>query len=220
MINDKGLLINVESGTGSADRMCESLKQAARKMLDKKNWHGLNPHKVLRLCMAFEQLRETELTETPGIDGEQATAPVHSQGDLSGAERASPVPERFRARVITTLTWLIADARYRFDECKNNLEDGSSGGYSPELTEAVELLDELKKGAIWADKDEQIEERLKAGVLSLSEAKEKHKEEIKELDEIIKGGRVHNEDTLEAAYRQGFEEAKKIILEEIRKLVK
>ena len=48
-------------------------------------------------------------------------------------------------RVIETLSWMVSDMRWRFDESKNNLEPGSRGGYSPELTEAIELLEELKK---------------------------------------------------------------------------
>ena len=37
----------------------ESLKEACRKMLDKRNWYGLNPHKVKRLCEEYERLRDT-----------------------------------------------------------------------------------------------------------------------------------------------------------------
>ena len=114
------------------------------------------------------------LSETPVIDGEQATAPVPGQVELGGPSRT---------RVITSLSWLVADARHRFDDCKDNLGNGSSGGYSPELTEAIELLDELRKGKPAED-----------------------------------AGRVHDEDTLAAAYGKGFEDAKKLILEEIRKL--
>jgi hypothetical protein len=219
MIDDKGLLIN-KSENGPAGRF-ESLKVVPGELFSKDSWVELNPHKVKRLCEEYERLKES--------------------GELSGGERASPVPERFRVRVITSLTWLIADARYRFDECKNNLDNGSSpgsagpsrrvadaagtprpdgGGYGPDLTEAIELLDELKKGAIGADKDEQIDERLKAGVLSLSEAKEKHKEEINGLDEIIKAERHHAGNTLASAYEKGFEDCKKQILSQVQKLAK
>jgi hypothetical protein len=125
-----------------------------------------------------------------------------------------------KARAITSLSWLVAEAKHRFDDCKGNLDNGSGGGYSPELTEAIGLLEGLKTGAIEADKDEQIEERLKAGVLSLSEAKEKHKEEIKGIDEIIKAERHHAGNTLASAYEKGFEDCKKYVLEEISKLVK
>jgi len=93
--------------------------------------------------------------------------------------------EEVRARVIRSLAWLITDAKHRFDDCKNNLENGSSGGYSPELTKAIELLDEIRKNTD-ADKDD----------------------------------RRHDENTLTAVYQKGFEDAKKIILREIRKLGK
>ena len=112
------------------------------------------------------------LSETPVIDGMQANAPV-----------TGPT----RQRVIRTLDWLVADTKHRFDDCKNNLDAGSSGpstmlgtgGYSPELTEAIDLLDALKKGV-----------------------------------------RCHDEDTLAAAYRKGFEDAGNQILEKVRALLK
>ena len=49
-----------------------------------------------------------------------------------------------KQRIIETLEWMIADARHRSDDCRNNVENGSKGGYSPELTEAINLLQELK----------------------------------------------------------------------------
>lgn len=123
-----------------------------------------------------EQTRQAgpELSETPVIDGRQAGAPVPGQDELG---------EGTRQRVITSLGRLVADAKHRFDDCKNNLENGSSGGYSLELTEAVGLLEELKKGM---------------------------------GPEV----RHHDEDTLADAYRQGFEDAKIIILREVQKLGK
>ena len=108
-----------------------------------------------------------ELSETPVIDGEQAGAPATGPGELSEGERA---------RVVTTMGRLVDEAKRRFDDCKNNMEDGRSGGYGDDLTEAIELLAELKKGV-----------------------------------------RRHDEDTLKAAFRAGFEHAKKIILAEIQK---
>ena len=48
-------------------------------------------------------------------------------------------------RVIETLDWMVKDLRWRFDDSKSNLEPGSRGGYSPELTEAIKLLEELKE---------------------------------------------------------------------------
>ena len=49
-----------------------------------------------------------------------------------------------RTRIITSLQWLVLDAKTRFDECKDPMGTGSSGGYSPELTDAIEVLEELE----------------------------------------------------------------------------
>jgi hypothetical protein len=48
-------------------------------------------------------------------------------------------------RIIKTLEWLVGDAKWRFDQTKNNIDEGSQGGYSEELTEAMNLLEELKE---------------------------------------------------------------------------
>jgi len=45
---------------------------------------------------------------------------------------------------IPPLEWMIKDNKWRFDEQKRNLEEGSEGGYSPELTEAIDVLKALK----------------------------------------------------------------------------
>jgi hypothetical protein len=76
----------------------------------------------------------TELSETPVIDGRQATAPV--AGELSDGERI---------RVIQSLGRLITEAKHREDDCRGNLDNGSKGGYSEKLTEDIELLEELEK---------------------------------------------------------------------------
>jgi hypothetical protein len=52
--------------------------------------------------------------------------------------------QELRERLIISLTWLVEDAKYRFDDCKNNIEEGSGGGYSPELDEAIAVLEILK----------------------------------------------------------------------------
>jgi hypothetical protein len=59
--------------------------------------------------------------------------------------------EGTRLRIVRTLGLLVADARHRFDDCRNNIEAGSQGGYSPELTEAINLLSELEAGACEPD---------------------------------------------------------------------
>lgn len=49
-----------------------------------------------------------------------------------------------RQRILVTLRWLVKDAQWRFDQCKD--ADGlGGGGYSPELKEAMRLLGELEE---------------------------------------------------------------------------
>ena len=54
--------------------------------------------------------------------------------------------DKLRQRIINTLDWMVADMKYRADETKRNFEEGSQGGYSPELQEAIDLLAVLKRG--------------------------------------------------------------------------
>ena len=42
-----------------------------------------------------------------------------------------------------SLDWLVKDAQWRFDTDKSNTDEG--GGYSPELLEAIEVLELIKK---------------------------------------------------------------------------
>jgi len=51
---------------------------------------------------------------------------------------------------IKSLSWLTADAKWRYDEAKGQLDDGSQGGYSEELTEALQALKELQEVAVSA----------------------------------------------------------------------
>ena len=50
-----------------------------------------------------------------------------------------------KARVIKTLEWMTADMKWRADDTMRNTEEGSQGGYSPELQEGIDLLQELKQ---------------------------------------------------------------------------
>ncbi len=52
--------------------------------------------------------------------------------------------QKLKQRAIDSLEWLVADAKWRADDTKRNFEEGSQGGYSPELTEAIDVLEELK----------------------------------------------------------------------------
>lgn len=40
-----------------------------------------------------------------------------------------------------SLRWLVIDVQHRFDECQEKLEPGSKGGYSPQLTKAIRLVE-------------------------------------------------------------------------------
>lgn len=53
--------------------------------------------------------------------------------------------EQLRQRIITTLEWMIADLVWRADQTKGNFEEGSAGGYTSQLQDAIDLLAELKK---------------------------------------------------------------------------
>lgn len=48
-----------------------------------------------------------------------------------------------KMRMVTALEWMIKDAKWKFDQLG---PEGRIGGYSPELTEAIALLAELKGG--------------------------------------------------------------------------
>jgi hypothetical protein len=58
------------------------------------------------------------------------------------------IDPQLRERILRSLRWLVRDATYRFDDCKENLQPGSEGGYSPELKEAHKLLKELEQGEL------------------------------------------------------------------------
>ncbi len=53
-----------------------------------------------------------------------------------------------RQRIVRTLSWLVKDAEHRVNDCRQNVEPGSAGGYSPELKEACALLQELQQGEL------------------------------------------------------------------------
>lgn len=46
-------------------------------------------------------------------------------------------------KVIKVLTWMVAETKWRADETKLNFSEQEKGGYSPELSEASDVLDEL-----------------------------------------------------------------------------
>ena len=50
-----------------------------------------------------------------------------------------------KQRTINTLEWMITDMKWRYDENRGNLDEGSEGGYSDTINEATDVLRELKE---------------------------------------------------------------------------
>ncbi|KKN39462.1 hypothetical protein LCGC14_0743330 [marine sediment metagenome] len=50
-----------------------------------------------------------------------------------------------KARIIKTFEPIIEQAMWREDEVRNGMDSGSTGGYSHELTNAINLLEEIKR---------------------------------------------------------------------------
>lgn len=46
-----------------------------------------------------------------------------------------------KQRIVESLSWMITDMKYKSDESRGNLFAGSEGGYSPELTKAIEMFE-------------------------------------------------------------------------------
>ena len=54
--------------------------------------------------------------------------------------------DKEKKRLIDNLTWPITDMKHKFDEAKGNLpHSGEVSDYSPELTELMTLLEDIKK---------------------------------------------------------------------------
>lgn len=56
------------------------------------------------------------------------------------------IDPQLRQRILRSLRWLVVDAQYRFNDCKDQLAPEGRGGYSPELKEAIQLLQDLEQG--------------------------------------------------------------------------
>ena len=56
------------------------------------------------------------------------------------------IDPQLRQRILRSLRWLVRDCQYRFDDCKEQLKEDERGGYSPELIEAIALLQDLEQG--------------------------------------------------------------------------
>ena len=53
--------------------------------------------------------------------------------------------EILKQQTIESLEWMSADMKWRADDTKLNFEEGSQGGYSPDLIKAMELLERWKE---------------------------------------------------------------------------
>ena len=51
-------------------------------------------------------------------------------------------------RILRSLRWVVPELEHRFNDCKNNLQPGSQGGYSDELKELIALKQELEQGQL------------------------------------------------------------------------
>ena len=53
--------------------------------------------------------------------------------------------EKDKIEIRETLEWMITDIKWRADQTKGNLEEGSQGGYTEKLIKAINILKELQK---------------------------------------------------------------------------
>lgn len=53
--------------------------------------------------------------------------------------------EKLLLRIHKSLDWMITDMKWRDNQTRGNLEKGSEGGWSPQLKEAVALLESIKR---------------------------------------------------------------------------
>ena len=62
--------------------------------------------------------------------------------------RRLKLDEKTRQRIIGTMGWMVKSMKWREDDLRGNLEEGTNGGYSDELKEAMTLLKDLKERRI------------------------------------------------------------------------
>ena len=51
-----------------------------------------------------------------------------------------------KERVIRTFEWMVNTLKHQYDQETNHKPSMGSNQYSPEMTEAIALLDEIKRG--------------------------------------------------------------------------
>ena len=58
------------------------------------------------------------------------------------------IDNELRERILRSLRWVVPELEHRFNDCKNNLKEGSQGDYSPELKELIALKQDLEQGEL------------------------------------------------------------------------
>ena len=58
------------------------------------------------------------------------------------------IDPELKERILRSLRWVVPELERRFNDCKDQLQDGSQGGYSPELKELVALKQDLEQGEL------------------------------------------------------------------------
>ena len=58
------------------------------------------------------------------------------------------IDPELRERILRTLRWVVPELEHRFNDCKQNLQPGSQGGYSDELKEIIALKQDLEQGEL------------------------------------------------------------------------
>jgi len=52
--------------------------------------------------------------------------------------------EELKVQTIKTLEWMTTTIKWQEDQINGNFDEWAQGGYSPELTKAIELLEKWK----------------------------------------------------------------------------
>ena len=114
-----------------------------KEMKDKPNWWPENPYPESIFPMPREKY--PEIVPDPKTRTALSGMLGRCFWDIASKSILDAMKEGLVQRVVETLDWMVKDAKWRADEYINNVEVGSRGGYQPKLTEAIELLKELKE---------------------------------------------------------------------------
>ena len=58
------------------------------------------------------------------------------------------IDPELKERILRSLRWVVPELEHRFNDCKDQLQDGSQGDYSSELKELVALKQDLEQGSL------------------------------------------------------------------------